>query len=63
MPDEHGNTEAEQEPAQNTPLHAYKDEERRDQVKGDVDALASGDPEQMDRDRREEEDEPQLPKH
>ncbi len=59
MPDEQGNTEAGQETE--TPLHAYKEDE--EQVKGDVDALKSGDADQMSRDRREEEDEPQLPKH
>lgn len=61
MPDEQGNTEAEQ--GTETPLHAYRDEERHDQVKGDVDALRSGDAEQMSREKLEGEDEAQLPKH
>ncbi len=61
MPDEHGNTEAEQ--GTETPLHAYKDEDRRDQAKGDTDALESGDREQMGQKQLEGEDEPQLPKH
>ena len=63
MPDEQGHSVADEEAVPDTPLHAYKEKDRRDEVKGDADALASGDAEQMSRDKREEEDEPELPKH
>lgn len=48
MPDEQGNTSADEETTPDTPLHAYKDG-REDDIEGDADKLASGDPEESTR--------------
>jgi hypothetical protein len=61
MPDPEGETSADEETVPETPLHAYKDEDRRDEVKGDVDALESGQDAQQR--KIEDDDEPDLPKH
>jgi hypothetical protein len=60
MPDEKGNTKADPAALPDTSLHAYGDD-RDDQIKGDVDALRSDDPKQMQQDRLEGDDELELP--
>jgi hypothetical protein len=59
MPDEHGNTKPDDDPAVGTSLHAYKDG-REEDIKGDVEALKSNDPKQLKQDQIEGDDELQL---
>lgn len=63
MPDPQDNTAADEETLPDSSLHAYKDEDRHDQMGGDVDSLRSGDADQMSPEKREDDDEPDLPKH
>jgi hypothetical protein len=48
MPDEQGNTGADEATVPDTPLHAYKDG-REEDIEGDVDKLESGDPQESQR--------------
>jgi hypothetical protein len=60
MPDEHGETKANETTTPDTSLHAYK-EGRKDDVSGDADALESNDPEQQQQSTLEGENELPLP--
>lgn len=60
MPDEQGNTTADEATVPDTPLHAYK-EGRKEDVSGDADALESNDPAKQQVDALEGEDESPLP--
>lgn len=59
MPDEHGKTQADDDTQAETSLHAYKDG-REEDIKGDVDALKSNDPKQLQQDTIEGDDELDL---
>jgi hypothetical protein len=59
MPDEHGNTKADDDTAVETSLHAYKDG-REEDIKGDVEAFKSNDPKQLKQDQIEGDDELKL---
>jgi hypothetical protein len=59
MPDEHGNTKADDDTAVHTSLHAYKDG-REEDIKGDVEALKSNDPKRLQQDNIEGDDELDL---
>lgn len=61
MPDQQGNSTADEETVPQTPLHAYK-EGREEDVKGDLEKLKSGDPRQMQQRELEDDDEPDIPK-
>lgn len=60
MPDQDGNTKANEEETSATSLHAYK-EGRKDDVSGDAEALESNDPNKQQQDTLEGEDELTLP--
>jgi hypothetical protein len=60
MPDQDGNTKADEATTPDTSLHAYK-EGRKDDVSGDAEALASNDPNKQQQDTLEGEDELSLP--
>jgi hypothetical protein len=64
MPDEQGNTKADEETIPQTSLHAYK-EPRTDDIKGDVDKLESDDPKDLQASEIEDDDEygGATPKH
>jgi hypothetical protein len=62
MPDPEGETQAAEETIPDTPLHAYKDDDRQDQIKGDTDALKSDNPDEMQQGRIADDDEPDIPK-
>lgn len=64
MPDQKGNTGADEETVPDTPLHAYKDS-RKDDIKGDSDKLSSDDPKDLRASELEGDDEKggATPKH
>ena len=47
MPDERGDDKTKAEDLPETPLHAYKEEDRRDEMEGDADKLESDDPKDL----------------
>jgi hypothetical protein len=55
MPDEHGNTKADDDTAVERSLQAYKDG-RDEDIKGDVEAFKSNDPQQLKQDQIEGDD-------
>jgi hypothetical protein len=57
MIDEEREDHAAPETLPDTPLHAYKEEDRHDEIEGDVEKLKSGDPEQSQRQEIEDESE------
>jgi hypothetical protein len=47
MPDERGDEKTEAEDLPETPLHAYKEEDRLDEIEGDPEKLDSDDPKDL----------------